>query len=119
MESRVFIPEIQYFMLILRSSHTIDGLSGDIDIWIFRIYGYMDIQGIFGYSGDMDIWIFRIYGYLDIQGIWIFGYSGDMDILLLIKVFRGYCCKLYMYLFNRRVPLNYVESSFKSNSRLV
>ena len=102
MESRVFIPEIQYFMLILRSSHTIDGLSGDIDIWIFRIYGYLDIQGmdiqgifgymviqgiwVYGYSGDMDIWIFRGYEYMDIQVIWINGYSGDMD----IWIFRGY-----------------------------
>ena len=92
-----------------------------MDIRIFRGYGYMVIQGIwvYGYSRDMDIWIFRGYEYMDIQGIWIFGYSGDMDILLLIKVFRGYCCKLYMYLFNRRVPLNYVESPFKSNTRLV
>ena len=55
----------------------------------------MDIQGIwiYGYSSDMDIWILRGYGYMDIQdiymdikGIWIYGYSGDMDIWIL----RGY-----------------------------
>ena len=34
----------------------------------------MDIQGIYGYSEDMDIWILRGYGYIDIQGICIYGY---------------------------------------------
>ena len=43
-----------------------------VDIWIFWIFGYLDIW-VFGYLG---IWVF---GYLDIWilgylGIWVFGY---------------------------------------------